>query len=776
MRISTAILLALFVAVVPVRAQDDPAATLDFANGLFLRGLYQEAAQEYRNYLDAAGSDASTQAWYRLGEAAFAGGDYDAARSALEGYRQRAPQGEHAERAALRLAESFQRLDRPRDAIPLFEQLGADAAEDSVRAAALYGLGRAMSEDNNPQGAMRPFLRLIQDYPNDPRVPFGRFQLARVYLELDQADEAARLFDAVATDTAAADEALRHEARFRAAESFARSGEHGRAITSYEALAREAPGGAYAERAAYGIAWTAHAAGDYERAGHAASAFVEAHPGSEFAPAARYLRGHALQELGDLAAASAAYEALILAEPDSPFAQRATIRLAWVRYLDGDAAGAREASRRLLAAGNLTDADAGDAHYLVALIDTDSGDLEAALAGFDRVVTEYFESTFATDAAYKRAETLARLGRTAEAAIAFEAFATENPAHGLAREALLRGGDAAFFDADFSEAIAQYQRVLDAEPEPEVEELTRYRLALSHHNARQFEQSAEAFRALLERFPDSEHAAEGHLRIGEYHLEEGNAGPALNAFVTALDAATDDALTGRALRGAGLAHYQLGNHDEAAQRLARLIADFPGVALDPDAALWLGQYAFDNERYSLAASAFEHILSSSAAVANRGAIQFKLAESLELDGQVDAALAAFARVEAIEPNSAWSLDAGYRQGLLLETKGDAEAARAKFEAAARVLEGSAPARARLRLAAMDLEAENFAESARGYMMVAVLYEDPALTPEALMGAAKAYAANGEPAKARACYEELLRDFPDSSFANEARERMAELTP
>jgi len=77
---------------------------------------------------------------------------------------------------------------------------------------------------------------------------------------------------------------------------------------------------------------------------------------------------------------------------------------------------------------------------------------------------------------------------------------------------------------------------------------------------------------------------------------------------------------------------------------------------------------------------------------------------------------------------------------------------------------------------MDANAGDHAAAARGYMMIAVLYDDPALTPEALMGAARAYAASGESAKARACYEELLRDYPDWPGAGEARNQLAALTP
>src|SRR5690242_16778523 len=63
------VLLSILFAAGVAFAADDPAATqMDFANGLFQRGFYQEAAKEYRTYLDQypKGVEALT-AMYRLG-------------------------------------------------------------------------------------------------------------------------------------------------------------------------------------------------------------------------------------------------------------------------------------------------------------------------------------------------------------------------------------------------------------------------------------------------------------------------------------------------------------------------------------------------------------------------------------------------------------------------------------------------------------------------------------------------------------------------------------
>lgn len=757
-------LVALLIALAPqARAQEDPDAVLDFANGLFLRTLYREAAREYRRYLDTAGDRAAPEVWYRLGESYFAVWEYEAALEALQTYLKQGPRGGFAEAAAVRVGETYQRMGRPGDAAEAFDRALDSLRDPGAVASALYGLGRARADNRDPQGAIRPLKRLLDEFPDDLRAPFGRFLLARIYQSLDQAEEAALLYETVANAGDPVDPALRHEARYRSGESHARAGDHQRAIAQFEALVGEAPETPFAERAAYGAAWSAHAAGDFDRAIAKARAFTRDYPASELHPAAQYLLGHALQEVSQFAEASAALEALIQDHPESLFADRAAVRLGWVRYFGGDAAGARAAVRRVLARGD--GATTGDAQYLLGLVEMGAGNFTDAADAFERASEIEPPGVFAVDAVYKRAETLALIGDTVAAAAAFAAFAQAHPGHPLATQARLRSGDAAFLEADFDTAARQYAAVLAADPDAEAAEEAHYRLAVALHNAGNRAESAAAFEELLAAFPETPHAAEAHLRIGDHYLSEQQPDRAVAAFEALLRVEPE---SGRAVRGLGLSAYQQGDSANAARHLSAVIADHPSIALDPDTCLWLGQHHFDAGDYASAAAAFQRLLDTTVAYPNLGAIQFKLAESLERAGQQDTALAAYARVGVIEPDTAWALDARYRQGQLLAVRGDTAAAREHFEAAARVLEGEAAARARLEIARMDADAGRPEEAARGFMMVAVLFEDQELTPRALWGAASAYAATGNKAEALACIEELLRDYPDAAHARDAQ--------
>ena len=107
-------------------AEDTPEQRqLDFANGLFQRGLYAEAVEEYEKYLGSAapGEDAST-ARYRLGESAYAQGQYEKAVAAFDLVLGANPDHTLRHRAALSRGEALYFLKRHEEARAALQPCG----------------------------------------------------------------------------------------------------------------------------------------------------------------------------------------------------------------------------------------------------------------------------------------------------------------------------------------------------------------------------------------------------------------------------------------------------------------------------------------------------------------------------------------------------------------------------------------------------------------------------------------------------------------------------
>ena len=67
--------------------------------------------------------------------------------------------------------------------------------------------------------------------------------------------------------------------------------------------------------------------------------------------------------------------------------------------------------------------------------------------------------------------------------------------------------------------------------------------------------------------------------------------------------------------------------------------------------------------------------------------------------------------------------------------------------------------------------EDWADAARRFMSVGILFDDPALTPEALYRAAEAFGRSGKPAEQGKALDELKERYPESEWASgNGRER------
>jgi TolA-binding protein len=75
-------------------------------------------------------------------------------------------------------------------------------------------------------------------------------------------------------------------------------------------------------------------------------------------------------------------------------------------------------------------------------------------------------------------------------------------------------------------------------------------------------------------------------------------------------------------------------------------------------------------------------------------------------------------------------------------------------------EGRVNAEARLLAGDVQLERGRFDEAGRAYMGVALLYDDPTITPRALQKAAAAYQKAGKQAEADRATEQLRAKYPE----------------
>lgn len=741
---------------------------LDFANGLFLRGFYDEAIDEYERYLAAGpqGEDAAI-AWLRLGRCAVAVKRYD---KALDAFRKSEAGTTDAARRAEAKTSAGEVLffsGKYPEAIEALKELAGKETPAELRARALYYLGRSSVETGAGDAAVTALSTLAAEIPESPLAVFAQYHLGFAYLAGNDAEEAAKAFSAAA-NTEGADSALRMESRFRAAELYDKLGWTEAALGAYEQLRTEFPDSEYARRADYGYGWALYHNSRYEEAYALADAFVKEHPDSPHLPGLLYLKGSCRYQQGNYAEALEVYGTLRSKFADSPFALRALYKIAWAQHLSGDNVAAGESARAFLDASPEGEFK-GETLYLIGTLAVLEGDYEQGLEEFRQVAEAYPDSEFAPEALFKSGECYAQLGLRDEAAKTFEAFARKYPDNPLTEQAMLRSGDARFTAQDFAEALANYRGILAKPSSPVVEEETLYRLAVTLHNMKDHAESAATFRQLLEKFPEGKYTAEAFFRIGEHELRVNkDALKAIEAYQAALAKKPAETITVSALQGLATARYEQKDFEQAAAQVLQLIHDYPAIPLPADAYLWCGQWLNQAERWADAAAVFTALLTAYPQHEQRNEILYVLGGIQEKAGDPDTAMEIYAEALVANPDPSRTADLHNRLGKMHEAKQEFDQAKDLYEKAANLDGGENSARARFNLASLYEAQGDLENAARNFMRLAILYVHETMSPESLWRAGNCYTRLNNPVQAKSIFEELIADYPDSPFAKEAQ--------
>jgi outer membrane protein assembly factor BamD len=196
--------------------------------------------------------------------------------------------------------------------------------------------------------------------------------------------------------------------------------------------------------------------GKHESARDLFQRLAERHPESELAPVARFLVGETYYRAGDYEKAVPEFESFLTLHPGHEIADLGQYRLART-YFDGMpslerdqaiAAKALEEFRKLVrlypesryAPDALVKIDAcrlrlAQKELWIAAFYVRTGKLEAALPRYDTVLKEYPRTSAAPEALFQKADTLVRLGRTADASDALRKLVEDYPASDWSRRA-----------------------------------------------------------------------------------------------------------------------------------------------------------------------------------------------------------------------------------------------------------------------------------------------------------------------------------------------------
>ncbi|MBR6021122.1 MAG: tetratricopeptide repeat protein, partial [Kiritimatiellae bacterium] len=447
-------LFALFFSLAPLaRSASLPADDqLRFADGIFLRGLHEDAIHEYVAFArDYPADPRLDQVFFRLGECYRRLTNDTAALRFYARVEKDFPASPSAPKAALRRAEIALAASRFDEAAAAAAPLvSAPPPDPDDAAAALWYLGRARRGLGDSAAATQDFSALLSAHPSSPYAAYAALELASIHAGDSSPASRKRIaaWYALAAESASTPTA-RAEALCQWGLWAYRLGDYRAAVDAFQQLRAEFPDSPRARASALQAAWSrAHLGQTAEALELADDAYQNALSAST-AASALFLRAKLLRDLGRSADALSDFASLVRLYPDTPSVPFAAYELMATHFERGD-------YERALAAipASPAPAQAPEVLWMRAESEAALGRIDLARGHYSELSSSFPDSPRAPLALLRLAQIARDDSRLADAAALFRDAATRYPSAPSAPDALRSAALAATRLGDHDQALA----------------------------------------------------------------------------------------------------------------------------------------------------------------------------------------------------------------------------------------------------------------------------------------------------------------------------------
>lgn len=738
---------------------------LEYAEGLFRQKLYDLAIPEYEKFLDQYPTAAErVRVEFFLGESYRALSKAGPARKHFQAILDNFGESDYAGPAAYVLAESAFTEKNYGAALPLFHRAAAKSKEPAVALSAKYFEARCLEALDKKDEAAGIYLQVID--AKDPNLyrDDSRDAAARIFLARGKKTEAFNQYEALANQ--ASRPAMKAEAAVRGGvigvdlvqsekgkidkslidrttqllqkgRTAADAGKF-RAIAQVAMLRLQYYTGRYADLLA-----------DYQK--------QQKNLPEEARPEVMLLAANSERALGHTKDAAALYDEIIARFPSREEAKDAHYQKL-INIYNSDPARVVAAVDEYLAT-NPTSERADQAKMLKA---------EALYKqqNFTEAAPLYAELRVANISPKLRAEAAFKLGtcntqlKNPDGIV--EAFTYYVQAFPDAAQTASAYANRALAYADlknYDAALADLNTVLTKFPQAGEREGVLQQKALILGQQGNTKAMSDTFRQLLKEFPKSTVAAQAHFYIGKTAFENKEFKAAIADLNSARQINKEQYHTAATVRIISC-YFGLKDRVALTREIDAFTAANPTAPVPADILDWLG-IDFYNENNYPAAEKYLAMLGKIDNPQVKPDFWFYLGDAATKLQKFDEAENAYAKYlqTANDP-------AGKAKVLL--ALGAAKISAHKPDDAQKIAEqimqlqpeGRVNAEARLLLGDVQVERSNFDEAGRAFMGVALLYDDPAVTPRALQKAARAYQRAGKTVEADRALKQLREKYPN----------------
>ena len=739
---------------------------LDYANGLFTRKLYDLAAPEYQKYLDDyPGSPGRANAYFSLGECYRNLNKPSNARTNFQKVLNEYGNSEFAGPAAYALAEmAFTQKDYA-VALPLFHRSAAKSKEPAVALSARYFEARCFEALGRKEEASDIYVEVAEAGNSNPYREDARWTAAAILVGRGRKIDALKQYEALSNETQKP--ALK-------AESAVRGGmialdliqvEKGkvdktmvdRATALLQKGRASLEAGKFRAIAQVGLRRLQYQTGQYEQL------LADYRKDQDKLPEAAQaevllMAANSERQLGHADKAEELYRQIMAKYQDREEAKDAAYQRL-INVYNSDPSTLLTQVDEFLAT-NPTDERGDQARLLKAEALYKQQNYREAAAIYGELRASQLSSKLRAESAYKLGLCQEQLKSTPDVIEAFTYYVQTFPDGPQVTSALAQRALAYEQDKNYNAALSDLELILSKYPNAHEREAALQMKALILGQQENTKGMMETFRQLLKEFPKSSVAAQAQYYIGKAAFEAKDYKTAMTALNAARQLNKDQYYNLASLRLI-LCQFYLKDRPALTKEVNNFMVASPNVKVPPEVLEWLGIEYYNEKNYDAA----ERYLSALAKIDNRGSVKpdflFYLGDAATKRKNLSEAEDAFAKYLQIAKDPAGKAKVLLALGAIkinLHKPDDAQ--NIAEEIMVLQPEGRVNAEARLLVGDIQLERGNFDDAGKAFKGVALLYDDPAITPRALDKAASAYQRAGKTAEADQLSRELHERYPN----------------
>jgi TolA-binding protein len=739
---------------------------LDYANALFSRKLYDLAVPEYEKFLaQYPGAPGRASAYFYLAECYRALNRSGAARTSFQSLLDNYGDSEFAGPASYGVAEILFTQKDYAGALTLFHRAAAKSKESALALSARYFEARCLENVDRKDEALNLYQQVAEvknpnPYREDARLAAGSIALAR-----GRKADALRNYEALANETQKP--ALKAEATVRAGMvavdlQQTEKGKFDKAMAE-KALSllqkgRSLPeAGRWRAVAEVGLLRLQYQSGQYEKV------LVEYKRGQAEIPEEvraemMLIVGNSQRQLGHTKEADDVYRQIIAKYPDREEAKDAQYQRL-INFYNSNAPTLLTEVEEYLKS-NPTPERADQAKLLKAEHFYKEQKFADAAPIYAELRASHLSPKLRAEAAYKLGWCFVQLKDGAQVVEAFSYFVQGFSDSPQMPSVLTQRALAYQESKNYDQAVQDLDTLLAKFPAAKEREAALQQKALILGQQENSKGMSDAFRQLLKEFPKSSVAAQANYYIGKAAFESKDYKGALAPLDAARQLNKEQYYSLATLRIVS-AFFYLKDRPALTKEVDGFLAANSSAKVPAEILEWLGVEYYNEKNYTAAEKYFS-LLGQSESLGNvKPDFWFYLADAetkLKNFAQAEIAYQKYLQVATDPAAKAKTLLALGATKIAAHKPDDAQ--KIAEEIMSLQPEGRVNAEARLLAGDVQVERQRFDEAGKSFMGVALLYDDPAITPRALQKAAFAYEKAGMKEEADRVAKQLRDKYPD----------------